>query len=123
MIEVKNLYKSYGKTSVLENVNVNVSDGSIFGLVGINGAGKSTLLRLVSGVLKPDGGEILIDGEPVYENEKAKRKIFFLPDDPFYTSNLNGDGLAALYKTFYDFDEKICREYLGKFQVGYDKTD
>ena len=78
MIEIKNLSKSYGKTSVLEKVNLTVSEGSVFGLVGINGAGKSTLLRLISGVLKPNEGEIFVDGEPVYENEKAKGKMFFL---------------------------------------------
>lgn len=117
MIEIKSLNKSYGKTSVLENVGLTVSEGSIFGLVGINGAGKSTLLRLVSGVLKPDAGAILVDGEPVYESEAAKRKIFFLPDDPYYTANLSGRGLAELYKTFYDFDEQTYAEYLDKFKL------
>lgn len=117
MIEIKNLSKSYGKTSVLEKVNLTVSEGSVFGLVGINGAGKSTLLRLISGVLKPDEGEILVDGEPVYENEKAKGKMFFLPDDPYYTPNINGKGLAELYKTFYAFDEETYACYLDKFKL------
>ena len=117
MIEIKNLSKSYGKTSVLEKVNLTVSEGSVFGLVGINGAGKSTLLRLISGVLKPDEGEILVDGEPVYENEKAKGKMIFLPDDPYYTPNINGKGLAELYKTFYAFDEETYACYLDKFKL------
>lgn len=117
MIELRGVCKAYGKHVILENVDLTVSDGAVFGLVGINGAGKSTLLRLISGVLKPERGSILVDGEPVYENEKAKRKLFFLPDDPYYTVNINGDGLAALYKTFYDFDDKIYAEYADKFKL------
>ena len=101
MIEIRGLTKRYGKTAVLKDVGLDIGDGSVFGLVGINGAGKSTLLRLMSGVLKADEGEILIDGESVYENENAKKKLFFLPDDPFYTPNLSSNGLAELYKTFY----------------------
>lgn len=117
MIEVRGLCKSYGKNTVLENVGLTVATGSVFGLVGINGAGKSTLLRLISGVLKPERGEILIDGEPVYENESVKRKIFFLPDDPYYTPNLSGEGLAQMYRTFYDFDEDVYAEYLDRFKL------
>lgn len=79
MIEICGLTKRYEKTTVLENMDLTVSDSSVFGLVGINGAGKSTLLRLIAGVLKPDAGTILVDGEAVYENEAVKRKVFFLP--------------------------------------------
>ena len=117
MIEIKRLTKAYDKAPVLRDVNLAVPDKSVFGLVGINGAGKSTLLRLISGVLKADNGIILIDGEPVYENEAAKRQIFFLPDDPYYTSNINGSGLAELYKTFYDFDAEVYGRYLDQFKL------
>lgn len=117
MIEVRGLGKSYGRKEVLEGVELTVSEGSVFGLVGINGAGKSTLLRLISGVLRPDSGGVFVDGEPVYENERAKRKIFFLPDDPFYTPNISGKGLEELYKTFYDFDGETYAEYLDKFKL------
>lgn len=117
MIEIRGLTKRYGKTAVLKDVGLDIGDGSVFGLVGINGAGKSTLLRLMSGVLKADEGEILIDGESVYENENAKKNLFFLPDDPFYTPNLSSNGLAELYKTFYNFDEGRYLEYLEKFKL------
>ncbi|HIR22377.1 MAG TPA: ABC transporter ATP-binding protein [Candidatus Scatosoma pullicola] len=117
MIEFESISKSYGKKSVLENINLKVESGSVFGLVGINGAGKSTLLRLAAGVLRPDDGDIYVDGDPVYENESAKRKIFFLPDDPYYTSNINAAGLADMYRAFYDFDDGVYGEYLEQFKL------
>ena len=65
MIEIKNVTKKFENTVVLNNVSFKIQEGSIYGLIGANGAGKSTLLRLLSGVYKADGGEILIDGENV----------------------------------------------------------
>lgn len=118
MIEIKNVTKGYEKNKeVLKGVSLTVEDGSVFGLVGINGAGKSTLLRLISGVLRADQGKIFIDGEDVFENERAKKQIFFLPDDPYYTSNVSAEGLAALYRATYSFDNQIFKEYLEKFQL------
>ncbi len=121
MIDVTNLCKSYGKKNVLSGAEFKVCDGDIFGLVGINGAGKSTLLRLLSGVMKADDGKIIIDGEEVYENEKVKRNIFFLPDDPYYTANLTGKKQADFYGNFYDFDGKIFNDYIEKFSLDPDK--
>ncbi len=118
MIEIKNLRKSYdGKTDVLEEMTVTIPDSSVFGLVGINGSGKSTLLRLISGVLRADHGQILIDGEDVYENEKIKKQIFFLPDDPYYTANVCANELADLYRATHNFNEDVFREYLERFRL------
>lgn len=121
MIDIINLCKSYGKNNVLIDANLKVGSGEILGLVGINGAGKSTLLRLLSGVMQADNGEILIDGEEVYENEKVKRNIFFLPDDPYYTMNLTGNQQAAFYKNFYDFDRGLFDYYTEKFSLNPNK--
>ena len=68
MIKINNLSKTFTKKTVLHNLNLEIKDGSIFGLIGINGAGKSTLLRLLSGVLKADSGEILFDGINIFDN-------------------------------------------------------
>lgn len=118
MIEIKNLTKSYdGKKPVLKNVHLTVNDSSVFGLVGINGAGKSTLLRLLAGVLRGEGGQVCVDGEEVYENERVKKQIFFLPDDPFYTANVSAKGLADMYRSVYDFNDEVFAEYLEKFKL------
>ena len=67
MIEIKNLCKSYNGVIALNNVTMDINDDDIFGLIGTNGAGKSTLLRILSGVIKQDSGEIIVDGESVFK--------------------------------------------------------
>lgn len=118
MIEIQGLSKSYdGKKEVLKDLNVKIADASVFGLVGINGAGKSTLLRVIAGVLRADKGQVCVDGENVFENERVKGQLFFLPDDPYYGSNVSALGLADLYKSVYDFNEAKFLEYLEKFAL------
>ena len=122
MIEIRNLVKGYEKDKpVLRGIDLTIADASVFGLVGINGAGKSTLLRLLAGVLQKEQGQVRVDGEEVYENEKVKKGIFFLPDDPFYTSGVTARSLAEVYKSVYDFDEEIFKEYLLKFDLSEKK--
>ena len=122
MIEIKNLSKSFKDKKVLSNLNLVINDGSVFGLVGINGAGKSTLLRLLSGIYKPDNGEILVDGEAVFENEKIKNQFFFLPDEPFYGINTTPLSLIDLYLTFYKFNVNEYLDYLNGFKIPLKKT-
>ena len=68
MIKVKDLYKVIDDEVVLDHLNMQVEEGSIYGLIGPNGAGKTTLIRHLVGVLKQDAGKIFIESQPVYEN-------------------------------------------------------
>lgn len=122
MIKITNLCKSFSDKKVIEDLNLVIEDGKVFGLVGINGAGKSTLLRLISGVYKADNGSILIDDEEVYENEKIKKEIFFLPDEPYYGENTTPLSLINLYETFYDLDKEVYLNYLNQFSLPLKKT-
>ena len=117
MIEIRGLKKSYGEKRVLGGVDLTVPDGAKFGLVGINGAGKSTMLRLIADVLRPDAGEIRLDGEIVTGNAKKRRELFFLPDDPYYASGTTAEKLIALYSTFYSFDRSVFRKYAELFSL------
>ena len=84
MIKISNLSKKYDKEKVIDNLSVIINDDCIYGLVGSNGAGKSTLLRMINGIFLPDSGHILIDDEEVFENEKIKQELVFVPDDLFF---------------------------------------
>lgn len=82
-------------------MSFNISDGSVFGLVGSNGAGKSTLLRLLSGVYKADGGNAYIDGEVPYENLRVKDSLAFVSDFPYFYPGTTVDSMAYYYKQAY----------------------
>lgn len=117
MIEIKNITKRYENNVALQNLNLIIKEESIFGLIGVNGAGKSTLLRLLSGVLHPDEGEILFDNKPIYENEKIKQELFFLPDDPFYSLGTTGKQLKEFYSSFYNFNNETFNYYIDEFKL------
>lgn len=74
MIKVKDLYKVIDGEVVLDHLNMQVEEGSIYGLIGPNGAGKTTLIRHLVGVLKQDAGKIFIESQPVYENIELKER-------------------------------------------------
>lgn len=116
MIEIKNLTKKFGEITALDNLSFNVSDGTVFGLVGSNGAGKSTLLRVLSGVFQADGGEVFIDGENVFENRRIKDRCFFICDYPFFSNADTIEKTAFLYRSIYEsWDEeyfnRLCKTF------------
>ena len=115
MIEVKNLTKEFDGFRALDGVNMHVGKGEIYGLVGPNGAGKSTIIRHLTGIYRQDEGEVLIAGQPVYENRNVKAKIGYIPDDLFYFLQSDTLEMMRYYKSIYpNFDvEKF--ERLKKF--------
>ncbi|MBQ5566424.1 MAG: ATP-binding cassette domain-containing protein, partial [Oscillospiraceae bacterium] len=68
MIRTNDLVKTFDGFTALDKATLHVKKGSVYGLVGPNGAGKSTIIRSITGVYKQDSGEILIDGQKVYDN-------------------------------------------------------
>ncbi len=120
MIEVKKLSKSFGDIRAIDNISAHVEEGHVFGLIGTNGAGKSTFMRMLTGVLKPDEGEILIDGEPVYDNPAVKEKLFYISDSQYFFKSGTPEDMAGFYKTCYpQFKTQRWLELMEKF--GLDK--
>lgn len=117
MIEIVNLTKTLGGKLVLNNLNLTIDDGEIFGLVGINGAGKSTLLRILSTVYDVDSGEVLFDGNVNFDNVSIKKEVFFLPDDPFFPNSYSINDLVNFYKTFYSVDEVFFNNMIDEFNL------
>lgn len=118
MIEIKGVSKSFGDKKALNNLNLTIDEGGIFGLVGSNGAGKSTLLRIMSGVYKADQGQVLIDGQNVYENPEVKQKICFLPDSSYFFNDATPDSAADYYRIVYpDFDRERFNKILKRIKL------
>ena len=101
MIKVNNLDKTFDGFKALSDLNLNVKKGSIYGLVGTNGAGKTTLIKHVTGILKPDRGEILIEDASVYENIPIKERVGYIPDDLYFFSTYNLKESAKFYRSVY----------------------
>ena len=108
MIELKTLDKTFQMIHASDHITATIPDGMAFGLIGSNGAGKSTLLRMISGILKPDEGEVLIDGESVFENPSVKSQICFLSDTPYFFPNADIQQMRNYYMLCYPSFNRNC---------------
>ena len=110
MLEVKNLTKTFDGFKALDDLNLTVPRGAVYGLVGPNGAGKSTVIRHIMGVYRPDTGSVTLDGVPVYENAELKSTMVCIPDEIFYEAADTIQDLKRLYAGIYPrFDEnRFC---------------
>lgn len=123
MIRVKELTKTFGDTKALDNCEVHIPKGAVYGLVGPNGAGKSTLIRHLTGIYRPDAGEVLIDGMPVYDNPAAKGKFAYIPDDIFYFRNASLKEMAKFYQGIYPtFDMSLYEKLVAAFNLDPKKS-
>lgn len=118
MIKCKQLTKRFEELTALDQVDLSVQTGSIFGLVGSNGAGKSTLLRILAGVYRADGGTVTVNSQSVFENRALKSKLRFVPDELALPAGQNllsmGKQLSRLYPSW---DEVWFTELCQRFPV------
>lgn len=122
MIELKGVTKNFDNFKVLENIDLTIPKGSAFGLLGSNGAGKSTILRLLSGIYKAEGGNLLIDGEEVYDNIPIKQKVFFINDETIQFSNFTLNELKNFYKGFYpNFSQELFEKLRNSINLPLNK--
>lgn len=122
MIELKNVSLSFGDIKALDGVSIAIPNGSAYGLLGSNGAGKSTILRLLTGIYKPTEGEVLIDGEAVYNNSKIKERVFFVNDETVQFNKMTVGDMSAYYKRFYpNFDAELFGRLLDTVKLPRDK--
>ena len=101
MIEAKAVSKSFDGFLALNDLDMTVPKGSIYGLVGPNGAGKSTILRHLCGVYRPDSGVITIEGQPVYEHPTIKERMVVIPDDVYYYGSASVREMMKFYRGMY----------------------
>ena len=101
MIQVKELIKSFDGFRALDGLDIRVPRGAVYGLVGPNGAGKSTVIRHLAGIYRQESGQVLIDGQPVYENPEIKGRIAYIPDDIFFYTQATINDMMKFYRSLY----------------------
>ncbi len=123
MIEIKNVSKSYvkGKKSV-DNLDLQIKNGEIFGFLGPNGAGKTTTIKMITGILNPDEGEILLDGKSITKSPmEAKKQFGYVPDNPDMFVRLKGieylNFIADIYKVPQDIRKDRIEQLAKKFEI------
>ena len=118
MIQMTGIEKRFQDRKVLTDIHLELQEGRIFGLLGTNGAGKSTLLRLVSGILKPEKGEIRMDGQPVWENPPVKTRICYLSDDPAFLNAATIEEMGYFQRAWYpEHDPQRLAELCERFDL------
>lgn len=106
-IVVEHIYKSFGKDSVLEDVNLTIKSGEIFGVVGNNGSGKTVLMKCICGFMKPDKGKIYVNGRRIGKDCDFPDSLGMIIETPGFLPNLSG---YKNLKILADLKAKIGRE-------------
>lgn len=124
MLKLQNLSKTYSKGAVkaVDNIDLEIKSGEIFGFLGPNGAGKTTTIKMIVGLLKPDSGSIILDGVNVWEDSlKAKSMISYVPDNPEIYDRLNGieylNFIADMYGISKDERSEKIKYYTNMFNI------
>src|SRR5690554_1189353 len=128
MIEISNVSKTYGGVvKAVKELNMTVENGEIFGFLGPNGAGKTTTLKMITGILKPDTGNIKINGYDIKDDAlDAKRQFGFVPDDPNMFLRLKGVEYLNFMADIYDVPsgnrknkiENLCERFGMSYVLG-----
>lgn len=118
MIEIRHVSKSYGRSAVkaVNDISVTAARGEIFGFLGPNGAGKTTSIKMITGVLRPDSGTIIVDGVNAAEEPlEAKRRIGYVTDNPELFSQLKAAEYLNFIGDVYGIDTQIRRERVERY--------
>ena len=118
MLELKHVTKTFGSFKALDDLTMTIPQGAVYGLVGPNGAGKSTAIRHITGIYRPDEGEITLEGLPIYENPAVKTTIGYIPDDIFYYPSATLEDMRKFYRGLYPkFDDELFEKLQDIFQL------
>ncbi len=114
MIQAQDVSKSYESIPVIKNINLELKQGSIFGLIGANGAGKTTLIKTLCGIYAPDTGHVRLHDKDVYKDSDIRQNIAYVPDNITFYNNFTVKDMKDFYKNIYkNWDEnryKTLRE-------------
>ncbi|MEW5909884.1 MAG: ABC transporter ATP-binding protein [Thermodesulfobacteriota bacterium] len=122
MIKIQNLKKRYAQITAVDDLNLTIQEGEIFGFIGPNGAGKTTTIKMMGGILAPTSGSVMICGINMGKDpENAKRRIGFIPDRPYLYEKLTGMEFLRFISGLYGLDpsqfQKKAETYLELFSL------
>ncbi len=125
MLKIDHLTKAYGEKKAVDDLNLHIKPGEIYGFIGHNGAGKTTTLKSVAGILQFDQGEILIDGKSIRTDPLAcKREIAYIPDNPDLYDYMSGikylNFIADIFGISAADRQARIRQYAGLFELTED---
>ncbi len=121
MLKIENLTKKYGDKSAIDNLNLEVQDGEIFGFIGHNGAGKTTTIKCMVGILEFDNGNIYINGNSIKDEPlKCKKDIAYIPDNPDIYENLTGISYLNFVADIFEIDKKTREERINKYAEAFE---
>lgn len=125
MLNIEHLTKEYGSKKAVDDLNLHIAPGEIYGFIGHNGAGKTTTLKSVAGILRFDSGEIWIDGKSIQKEPlECKRELAYIPDNPDLYGFMSGiqylNFIGDIFGVAADEREKRIQEYAGRFGLTED---
>jgi ABC-2 type transport system ATP-binding protein len=122
MLEINHLYKSYGKTKVLSDVNLKLEENKIYGLLGRNGVGKTTLLNIIANQIKRDSGELKLFDQEIYENSKVVEDICIVRESGIGIEDIKVKKIFDKAKILYkDWDEEYKNYLVKEFKLNINK--
>lgn len=124
MLKIDNLTKSYKGKKAVDNINLEIKSGEIFGFIGHNGAGKTTTIKSIVGILDFEEGDIFIDGISIKKDAiECKKKISYIPDNPDIYENLTGISYLNFIADVFEIDEKTRKEKIEKYSNMFEIND
>ncbi len=123
MLRIDNLTKRYGDFTAVNDISLSVSKGEIFGFLGPNGAGKTTTIKMMAGLLKQDGGRIIINGHDVTTDPlTCKQETAYIPDRPWLYEKLTGQEYLQFIGSLYGLDGETFRRESESYLTLFDLT-
>lgn len=124
MIEIKHVTKTFGNKTAVDHIDLTIPTGEIIGFIGPNGAGKTTTIKMMSGVLEPDEGDILIDGKSIRsEPLEAKRRFGLVPDSPDMFLRLKGIEYLNFMGDIYDVESSLRAQRIASLAETFEMRD
>ncbi len=123
MLNIEHLTKTYGEKKAVDDLDLHIRPGEIYGFIGHNGAGKTTTLKSVAGILQFDAGEIYIGGDSVREKPlECKRKIAYIPDNPDLYEYMTGIRYLNFIADIFGVDAALRRERIRRYADAFELT-